>query len=263
MGLCGEKLSPEEAQSQSRSREIDRELERRKRAINKEVKLLLLGPGASGKSTFAKQFKILFITGFNDEEKRAYIPQLFSNIETGLVALIELAEKRGFEIIDQQAKQEILDFEPIRIDTPREDILRLAKCAQKLWKEEAIQKALADGLGIPDSIEYIVGRIDAMSEEGYSPSNQDILRCRVKTTGAYETTFTIQNIPIRMVDVGGQRSERRKWIHFFDDVKALVFCVALNSYDQVLEEDEKTNGMIESLDVIFIFFKKTFLNFIK
>ena len=36
-----------------------------------------------------------------------------------------------------------------------------------------------------------------------------------------------------MVDVGGQRSERRKWIHCFEDVKAIIFLTAINEYDQV------------------------------
>jgi len=41
-----------------------------------------------------------------------------------------------------------------------------------------------------------------------------------------------------MVDVGGQRSERRKWIHCFDKVQAIIFLVAVSEYDQVLAEDE-------------------------
>ena len=44
----------------------------------------------------------------------------------------------------------------------------------------------------------------------------------------------------RLFDVGGQRSERKKWIHCFDDVFAIIFCVALSEYDQVLFEDEST-----------------------
>lgn len=40
-----------------------------------------------------------------------------------------------------------------------------------------------------------------------------------------------------MVDVGGQRSERRKWIHCFESVSSIIFCVALNEYDQVLLEE--------------------------
>ena len=41
-----------------------------------------------------------------------------------------------------------------------------------------------------------------------------------------------------MFDVGGQRSERRKWIHCFEGVTAILFCVALSEYDLVLREDE-------------------------
>ena len=41
-----------------------------------------------------------------------------------------------------------------------------------------------------------------------------------------------------MVDVGGQRSERRKWIHCFENVTSIIFLVALSEYDQVLVESE-------------------------
>ena len=43
-----------------------------------------------------------------------------------------------------------------------------------------------------------------------------------------------------MMDVGGQRSERKKWIHCFADVTAIIFCVALSEYDLVLAEDNMT-----------------------
>lgn len=46
----------------------------------------------------------------------------------------------------------------------------------------------------------------------------------------------------RLFDVGGQRSERKKWIHCFEDVTAIIFCVAMSEYDQVLHEDETTVG---------------------
>lgn len=46
--------------------------------------------------------------------------------------------------------------------------------------------------------------------------------------------------PCRLFDVGGQRSERKKWIHCFEDVTAIIFCVAMSEYDQVLHEDETT-----------------------
>jgi len=41
-----------------------------------------------------------------------------------------------------------------------------------------------------------------------------------------------------MFDVGGQRSERKKWIHCFENVNALMFLVAISGYDQCLAEDK-------------------------
>lgn len=50
-----------------------------------------------------------------------------------------------------------------------------------------------------------------------------------------------------MFDVGGQRSERKKWIHCFEAVTSIIFCVALSEYDQVLLEEKDQNRMAESL----------------
>jgi guanine nucleotide-binding protein G(i) subunit alpha len=48
-----------------------------------------------------------------------------------------------------------------------------------------------------------------------------------------------------MFDVGGQRSERKKWIHCFENVTSIIFCVALSEYDQVLLEE---SSQVQCLD---------------
>ena len=61
--------------------------------------------------------------------------------------------------------------------------------------------------------------------------------------GEIDFSFLVNsNFPpfFRLFDVGGQRSERKKWIHCFEDVTAIIFCVAMSEYDQVLHEDETT-----------------------
>ena len=50
-----------------------------------------------------------------------------------------------------------------------------------------------------------------------------------------------------MFDVGGQRSERKKWLHCFGSVDAIIFLAAINEYDMVLEEDESENRLVESI----------------
>jgi guanine nucleotide-binding protein G(i) subunit alpha len=50
-----------------------------------------------------------------------------------------------------------------------------------------------------------------------------------------------------MFDVGGQRSERKKWIHCFENVTSIIFCVALSEYDQVLlEESSQVRVLVPS-----------------
>jgi guanine nucleotide-binding protein G(i) subunit alpha len=52
-----------------------------------------------------------------------------------------------------------------------------------------------------------------------------------------------------MYDVGGQRNERKKWIHCFEGVTAVIFVAALSEYDQILFEDASTNRMMEALNL--------------
>jgi guanine nucleotide-binding protein G(i) subunit alpha len=89
--------------------------------------------------------------------------------------------------------------------------------------------------------------IERIAQPDYLPTDQDVLRSRVKTTGITETTFIIGDLTYRMFDVGGQRSERKKWIHCFENVTTILFLVAISEYDQLLFEDETVNRMQEAL----------------
>jgi len=98
-----------------------------------------------------------------------------------------------------------------------------------------------------DSCKYFLDDIERVLAEEFSPNDQDVLRSRQKTNGINEITFNIQTIPFKIIDVGGQRSERRKWINIFDKVKSVLFCTSISEYDQLLYEDETVGRMAESL----------------
>ena len=57
----------------------------------------------------------------------------------------------------------------------------------------------------------------------------------------------MHGLSVHLVDVGGQRSERKKWLHCFASVDAVVFVAALSEYDQSLAEDPKVNRVQESV----------------
>lgn len=111
---------------------------------------------------------------------------------------------------------------------------------RNLWRDPSVKEAVRRSreFQLNDSAIYYFNAIDRMAQPGYLPTDQDILRSRVKTTGITETTFKVGELTYKLFDVGGQRSERKKWIHCFENVTALVFLVSLSEYDQMLYEDE-------------------------
>jgi hypothetical protein len=141
---------------------------------------------------------------------------------------------------------------------------------KRLWNDPAVQQCFrrANEFHLNDSAQYFLDRLDRISSVDYFPTEQDILRARVQTTGIVEIKFKSKNLLFRVFDVGGQRSERRKWIHCFEQVTSIIFFAVLSEYDQVLAEDGSTNRMLESLhlfDSIFnnkYFVKTSFILFL-
>lgn len=89
---------------------------------------------------------------------------------------------------------------------------------KELWQDKAISRAFArrNEFDFNDNAEYFIEHLERIAAEEYEPTEQDILRTRVKTVGIVEREFEMQDLRLSMVDVGGQRNERRKWIHVFD-----------------------------------------------
>jgi len=134
-------------------------------------------------------------------------------------------------------------------DTTKALSMQIAKDIKDLWADPAIQQTYKNAtmFYIMDNIKYYFDDIDRIAAEGYVPTDEDILKSRAATTGIHETEFDIEDAHFKMIDVGGQRTERRKWVHCFDGVTAVLFCAAISEYDQLLFEDEETMRMHESL----------------
>jgi len=247
MGIC---QSAEMAEGKKRNADIDSRIRRDKEALRNEVKMLLLGAGESGKSTILKQMKLIHDSGYSREEREAYREIVFSNTIQSMRVILEAMVSMNISFSDpENAKQKEVIMElPHQIEA---DVMptKVAAAVKALWTDAGIQACFnrSREYQLNDSAKYYFEAIDRVAAPNYLPTDLDVLKSRVKTTGITESTFRIGDLNYRMFDVGGQRSERKKWIHCFENVTAIVFLVAISEYDQVLVEDETVNRMNEAL----------------
>ncbi|MBN3289438.1 GNAQ protein, partial [Polypterus senegalus] len=195
------------------------------------------GTGESGKSTFIKQMRIIHGSGYSDEDKRGFTKLVYQNIFTAMQSMIRAMDtlKIPYKYEHNKANAHIVrevDVEKVTMfDSPYVEAIK------SLWIDPGIQECYdrRREYQLSDSAKYYLNDLDRIADTAYLPTQQDVLRVRVPTTGIIE-----------MVDVGGQRSERRKWIHCFENVTSIMFLVALSEYDQVLVESDNENRMEES-----------------
>ncbi|MCJ1387079.1 hypothetical protein MMC17_010208 [Xylographa soralifera] len=230
--------------------EIEKILRKDKKQQAKNVKILLLGAGESGKSTILKQMRLIYANGFPAHERKEIRQVIFANMVTSFRVIAEEMKDYGYEYAnDQTQKCEaiLLVAEDIGVnDSFPTDCLSAMK---GLWEDPSIQKTIKRGneYALHDNILYFYHHIDRLFKKDYIPTDQDILRSRLRTTGITETLFELGQLNYHMFDVGGQRSERKKWVHCFEGVHCLLFVASLSGYDQCLVEDKTSNQMQEAL----------------
>ncbi|KAK6456013.1 guanine nucleotide-binding protein alpha subunit [Scheffersomyces xylosifermentans] len=128
--------------------------------------------------------------------------------------------------------------------------IQIAEAISKLWSSDSGIRACyerSNEFQFEASADYYFDNVYKFADPNYFCTDMDILKGRIKTTGITETNFNINSFKFKVLDAGGQRSERKKWIHCFDNITAVLFVLAVSEYDQMLFEDERVNRMHESI----------------
>ncbi|XP_073694915.1 guanine nucleotide-binding protein subunit alpha-12a [Garra rufa] len=245
----------QEREAKRRSREIDAMLARERRSVRRLVKILLLGAGESGKSTFLKQMRIIHGKEFGQKALLDFRDTIFENVIKGMRVLVDARDKLG--VLWQNSENEkhgmfVMSFEN-KAGMPVEPCTfqLYVPALQALWNDSGIQEAYGrrSEFQLSESVKYFLDNLDRIGQLSYVPSRQDILLARKATKGIVEHDFVIKKIPFKMVDVGGQRSQRQKWFQCFDGITSILFMVSSSEYDQVLMEDRRTNRLVESMNI--------------
>jgi len=213
--------------------------------------MLLLGPGESGKSTVFKQMKILQDNGgYKEEELVSFRNIIYLNCISQMRQLIMAAARLQTQFQSEgalKAAQKVLQLQQHGLVNWTPDI---GDMIALLWRDKGIKDTYAlrgHKFHLNDTADYFFDQLERVNRPDYLPSVADVLRCRVSTTGIEEAQFIFDGLLFTLVDVGGQRSERRKWIHCFDNVTAVLYCADMACYDLVLREDSTQNRMTETL----------------
>lgn len=245
------------------SKQIDKDIRREAKARRRQVKLLLLGAGESGKSTFLKQMRIIHNVNYDVTAQLAFRQIIYQNIVKGTKVLVDAQRKLAIPLSVSSHNYS---------NAPDDDIVALGdqlllfddfngldhrtfpplqRMLDTLWREPAIQTAFRrrNEFQLSDSVEYFLNNLARIAREDYVPSLQDILYCRKTTKGVVEFSITIDTIPFLFVDVGGQRTQRQKWFQCFDSVTSILFIASSSEYDQTLLEDRRTNRLHESRNI--------------
>jgi len=227
--------------------EINEDIRKAKKKTGQH-KLLLLGPGESGKSTIFNQLKIISNGHLENEELESKKQVVLNNLLTTIQSLIEGARKLNIPILNEDLANRFMEIKnSVNLPNYVNDI-------NTIWEDVGIQNAYSskNQFQLIDQAKYFIDNAKRICGPNFIPSEDDVIHCRAKTAAIVELEIFIggnTGPTFRIIDVGGPRNERKKWIHFFEGVTAVIYVTSLSEYDQKLEEDDYTNRIVESLNL--------------
>jgi len=198
-----------------------------------------------------KQFRCLYGEGFPLQTRQQIAPVVIGNLVEGTKDILAALPTLNITLpteLEESAKivNELPAQHPSYLSAELAD--HFAKLINSKEFKEAVDRRREFQLQdcwLEFSKELV--SVQGWGRENWVPSTEDCVSVRVRTSGIVEEKFVIDKITFNIFDVGGQRAERRKWIHSFDNVTAVIFVTAISEYDQVLFEDRTKNRLDEAL----------------
>ncbi|KAI8842039.1 guanine nucleotide binding protein, alpha subunit [Chytriomyces cf. hyalinus JEL632] len=130
-------------------------------------------------------------------------------------------------------------------------VSELTKNALKsFWRDSGVQYCMSRGneFHLMDCCVHLLNNTDRILHPNYIPTNQDIFYMREPTNAIQQISFNWNQTIFKVFDVGGHRKQRKSWAPYFENVKAIIFVVAISAFDQTMAaEEDGTNRVQDSL----------------
>ncbi|XP_038047299.1 guanine nucleotide-binding protein subunit alpha-13-like [Patiria miniata] len=245
----------------ARSEAIDKELA----GTRTDLKVLLLGSPGSGKSTFIKQLRSTCIDGdeFTNEEVERYRDIIYSNVIEGLKSLLDARSKLQIpwdDAANEEHAARVIDCDTSQLN-PRTFATHVSSC-KALWADNGIQEAYKrrDEFQLESCVGYFLDELDRIGNEDYHPYIQDILYAQQSTPGVAEYVSESRDLVRRFIDLGALLRYKKVFTHF-EDVRAVLYFVSVDEFDQVLtagtndEGTGSTNWLMKECDALSLILK--------
>jgi len=223
-----------------------------KKTSDGKVKILLLGAGECGKSTVLKQIKYLSKIEVTKNELLIYRQAIRCNAIESIQTLLLVAGELGEELRNIELMNDVEEILTVNLKHADENLTpELAKKISMMWKDEGIQSVYnkREYFHMMDSAPYYLDEVERLAEKDFEPTEDDIIMARIRTDGFTKVDVVDGSTTYMVVDVGGQRVERRKWTAEFDEVKSIIFLEGLSGYNQCVFEGPSSNRMKESMSL--------------
>ncbi|THH26385.1 hypothetical protein EUX98_g7798 [Antrodiella citrinella] len=128
----------------------------------------------------------------------------------------------------------------------------LAQTIKSLWDDEAVQEMLRRRKVRMDTLPgFFIADVMRITKRDYVPTNEDVVRARLRTLGVQEYHIHFDTGPAAgmdwvLYDVGGSRTQRAAWTPYFDDCDAIIFLAPISCFDEKLVEDRRMNRLEDS-----------------
>ncbi|KAF8500411.1 G-alpha-domain-containing protein [Russula emetica] len=138
-------------------------------------------------------------------------------------------------------------------DEAQQALYELRFDMMRLWASMRVREILALRRVRPEEESgFYLNDLDRVTGYNYVPTDDDVLKARLKTIGVSEYKFEMEagdqrGTQWRIVDVGGSRFQVPTWVPFFDSVDAIIFLAPISAFDQVLTEDSQVNRLEDSV----------------
>ena len=136
--------SPEEQEALRRSRQIDKQLQQERRSLKQEIKILLLGAGESGKSTFIKQMRILHGKDYSEADRLDFRHTIYHNLLKGTKILVEARRRLQIPLQDPKNEQngQIISSYHRDGELTDEEFHPYVAPLSQLWRDSGIQSTV-------------------------------------------------------------------------------------------------------------------------